>query len=95
MRSYAGPPSGWTVAIPPYRTVGTTIVADVTAPESAWVHQGEFATQAACKAEIKDEATRAEVASRMVGSVGAGLTDALRGQVLEAMRHARCVPRSN
>ena len=55
----------------------------------------EFATEAACKAEIGDEATRAEVVNRMVDSVGAGLTDALRGQVLEAVRHARCVPRSN
>jgi hypothetical protein len=95
LRSQAGPAPGWTVAIPPYRTVGATVVADVTAPESSWVRHGEFATEAACKAEIKDEATRAEVASRMVDSVGAGLTDALRGQVLEAVRHARCVPRSN
>jgi hypothetical protein len=95
LRSQAGPASGWTVAIPPYRTVGATVVADASAPESSWVRHGEFATEAACKAEIGDEATRAEVVNRMVDSVGAGLTDALRGQVLEAVRHARCVPRSN
>lgn len=93
--SHTEPASGWTVAIPPYRTVGGTIVADVTAPISLWVRHGDFATETACKAEIGDEATRAEVASRMVESVGAGLTDALRGQVLEAIRHARCVQRAN
>ncbi len=95
LRSPAGSAGGWTVAIPPYRSAGDTIVADLTAPLSSWVRHGDFASEASCKAEIRDETTRAEVASRMVDTVGAGLTDALRGQVLEAVRHARCVPRAN
>ena len=93
--SHAAPASGWTVAIPPYHTLGGTIVADLSAPMSQWVRQGDFPTEAACKAEIGDEATRSEVANRMVDTVGAGLTDALRGQVVEAIRHARCVPRAD
>ena len=91
----AGSPaaSGWTVAMPPFRAANGTVVVDSTAPLTEWMRQGSFPTEAACRAEIGDEAARESIARRMTETVGAGLTDALRDQVLEAVRRARCVAR--
>jgi hypothetical protein len=86
--------SGWSVAIPPFRAANGTVVVDTAAPLDEWMRHGSFPTEADCRAEIGDEAARESVARRMMtGTIGAGLTDALRDQVLEAIRRARCVER--
>ena len=89
----AGEATGWMVAIPPFKPVGGTIVVDNSAPMDEWVRQGAFASEAACKGELTDPASRAEAAERFAADHNdPRLTEALKLQVVKAVRQARCVP---
>jgi hypothetical protein len=82
----------WVVAMPPFRPEGGRIVVDTAAPLSAWVREGSFATEADCKAELRDELTRAGTALQVSqGFDDARLTKELQDQVIEAVRQARCI----
>jgi hypothetical protein len=82
----------WVVAMPPFSAEGGQIVADTSAPLSAWVREGHFATEAACETELRDETTRATTAVQVTsGFNDARLTQALQKEVIEAVREARCV----
>jgi hypothetical protein len=82
----------WVVAMPPFRPEGDRIVVDTAAPLSAWVREGSFATEADCRAELRDESTRAGTALQLTTAFDdARLTSELQDQVIEAIRQARCV----
>jgi hypothetical protein len=92
----AGGAGGWMVAMPPFKPIGGAIVVDSSAPMNEWVRQGAFASEAACKAELMDQASRVEAAQRFAaGHSDPRLTEALKLQVVEAVRQARCVPVGN
>ena len=82
----------WAVAMPPFSAEGGRIVAATSAPLSTWVREGNFATEAECRTELRDEATRATTAVQVTrGFNDERLTRALQNEVIEAVRQARCV----
>lgn len=88
----AGAAGVWVVAMPPFRAVGGAIVADDSAPLSEWVREGSFTSEAACQAELRDQAARIRAAEQITGShADQRLTPDLKHQVIEAVRQARCV----
>lgn len=83
----------WVVAMPPFSAEDGRIVADASAPLSAWVREGDFATEAECKTELRDETTRAATAVQVTrGFNDERLTKALQDEVIKAVRQARCIP---
>ena len=83
---------GWMVAMPPFKSVDGKIVVDTSAPMSDWIRQGGFTSEAECKAELMDQASRADAAQQFAaGHSDPRLTDTLRRQVVEAVRQARCI----
>jgi hypothetical protein len=83
----------WVVAMPPFSTEDGRIIADASAPLSAWVREGDFASEADCKIELRDEMTRAATAVQVTsGFNDERLTKALQDEVVKAVRQARCVP---
>jgi len=86
----------WMVAMPPFKPVGGRIIVDTSAPMAEWIRQGDFATEAECKAELMDQASRAQAAQHFAaGHSDPRLTDALRRQVVKAVRQARCIKVAN